>query len=367
MMENVPSSSSLDHIVLRIGLDAAELTKDPKLAHDVISWAWRSRGLNKADEVFSEDSKDFLDTENNYPNTDDGIHYNDSDPNVWRSPESSPEKVSHHVHVPPQAYLRAIRLCVAGDEVDLARNMLEHCSKADSRIPETLIREMYTLVMAGYAKGGHVDDTKQLLSEMQNKGPRPSEKAYGAVIHALAMNKKVAEASEIIESMLSNDYGDGVKPGPSSFASCMLSLVHSKDWEGVLSLNEKMIDSGIPFNSTIFQGVMLAYHRLGNRQRALEIIEQACQTELAMDSAVFQTCIRVFLPNEFENTRISPFRKELRLLGEKEPNLASVALNLSRSLRVAELNKNRQMDIQRHCWNDAIKNLIEYIRKKDTH
>ena len=45
--------------------------------------------------------------------------------------------------------------------------------------------------------------------------------------------------------MISDSYGDQIKPGPSSFAACMLSAMKTEAWEDILRLNQKMKECGI--------------------------------------------------------------------------------------------------------------------------
>ena len=123
-----------------------------------------------------------------------------------------------------------------------------------------------------------------------------SEHTYAALIHALAIKRKRTEAASVLDAMLSDEYDDGIKPGASCFAACMLSAMQERDWERVLDLDRKMIDAGLPPDPVSFHGVILASCRLKRSVRAAEAIEAAVDAELPMNREEFDLCAGLLLP-----------------------------------------------------------------------
>ena len=136
--------------------------------------------------------------------------------------------------------------------------------------------------------------------------------------------------------MLSDEYDDGIKPGASCFAACMLSAMQERDWERVLDLDRKMIDAGLPPDPVSFKGVILASCRLKRSVRAAEAIEAAVDAELPMNREEFDLCAGLLLPTISDDAGdMREISMRLRAFAREHEAFATEALELDRMLSCA--------------------------------
>ena len=141
------------------------------------------------------------------------------------------------------------------------------------------------------------------------------------------------KAIEILESMRNGSFGDGVRPGLSSFTASILSAMSNHDWNEVLRINDLMIQSGITPTSTTFQGVLLAHIKLGNIKESVEAMEVAVKTKVPIDKVTFQFCAKSLLPDHHGNGDINLMRNNMKNLSSESPSVATEAMNLNKRLR----------------------------------
>jgi len=313
----------LDSAVIELGLKAAEAVRDPHLAADILFRAEYDDGDGDGDD------NERLSIANGRESSVDGIDATESSSLIWRPTttfhtdnDSTTTATTRHTttnnnhrRLPPSLYLNAIRLCIGCRENDLAYRILARCSSStgeeegsgSSKFAEPIVSELYTVIMAGYAKVGDLERTERMFDEMKAKGLTYSEQAYSAYLHALAINGQHDKALTILESMMTNANGDGIQPKSSSFTACMLSAMEKGAWHEVLRLNNTMIQSGISPNATSLQGVVIACsHMMGEGEGtadadALHAMESAIESETPIDRNSFLTCARFLTKGVFED------------------------------------------------------------------
>jgi len=301
-------------------------------------------------------------------------------------------------------------LCIGCRENDLAYRILARCSSTTgeeegsdrSNFPKPIVSELYTVIMAGYAKLGDLERTERMFDEMKAKGLTYSERAYSAYLHALAINGQHEKALTILESMMTNANGDGIKPKSSSFTACMLSAMVGRSWNEVLRLNTTMIQSGISPNSASLQGVIIACSHLIDEgggitdADALHAMESAIESKASIDRNSFLTCARFLTKGIFEDDDdsnsdvVESARQNLRCMADdridvedddhhQQPSWSSEVKErifaLSRSLRLAsvedarrpsKMKNNVQLQSQRdRLWRGALVDTIRLARVLD--
>ena len=224
--------------------------------------------------------------------------------------------------------------------------------------------------MSGYSQIGDFENAQLLLDEMQSIGPRPTEHTYAAFITSLAMADKLDEATNVIDSMLRNENGDGILPGSSSFGACMLAALKAKAYQQVLDLNTKMIDAGISPNSQSYFGVVLASTRLGDRASALKAAESALESKLPINHQGLNLLLKALLPDSFGDGSIASVRSNLRSMGKENKDIAQAANALSRSLRIVETEERRPkrtMNVEKceQMWKICLRDLCALVHQKD--
>jgi len=77
------------------------------------------------------------------------------------------------LRITPQAYFKAIKLSIEHGKMRIARDILSYCDEDDERMPDTFRRQLFTLILVGYAKLKDLPAAKQIFNEMRTVGPRP--------------------------------------------------------------------------------------------------------------------------------------------------------------------------------------------------
>lgn len=199
-----------------------------------------------------------------------------------------------------------------------------------------------------------------------------SEEAYGAVIHSLAVAKKTEEACELFASMDAGRFGDDVSPGVTCYSARMLAHVEAHEWEEALACHAERKAAGLPWSSASFQDVLLASYRLGHRAKALETIEEALASGVKVDHGCCDLSLQILLGDVLKARSIEQARHQLRKIGEENQDLKKTSLNLSRSLRTAEVEEKRQptnglkqneiASRRDRAWHNALQHLVEFSR-----
>jgi pentatricopeptide repeat protein len=126
--------------IVKVGLQVAELTKDPKLAADIICGI----GINQSqhDDLFNNDGE-VKDTNS--------IAVHNSFPSI-----------------PPSTYLKTINMCIGAGHINSADRILRHCMR--NTIPRNTLDNLYLLVLNGYAQYGDLTSTEKMFHEMKENG-----------------------------------------------------------------------------------------------------------------------------------------------------------------------------------------------------
>ena len=195
---------------------------------------------------------------------------------------------------------------------------------------------------------------------------------YGAVMHALAVAKRTEEMEQLFSLMESGHFDDGVFPGLTCFNARMVAYTRKKAWEEVLAFHLKMQKADIPFSPISFQGVLLASFHLGNQKRAIDAMEAAVASGLKINRDLCELSLQLLIGDLAETDSIAKMRSKLRDIGEKNVRLQAASVNLSRALRMAEVEDNRQpnnglklqviLDRRRQAWNGALEQMVIFAR-----
>lgn len=333
----------MDATILRIGLQVAEITKDPKLAGEVV----RAVGINEK----AQKNDDEFDQSQNYE-----MPHQPSFPNI-----------------PPSTYAEMIKMCIEAGCNKSADGILRHSIRCIDP-SNNMLGNLYSLVMNGYAQSGDLQNTEKMLDEMSDNGLVKSEQAYATLIHAYGMNKMQVEALDLLHSMQDGSLGDHIKPGLSSFTACIFAAMRNNDWEQVLRINNLMVESDVQPSSTTFQSILMANIRLGDIEGSVEAMEAAIASNLPIDKNMFQLCSKNLLPKHCGDGNLDSMRKEMRKLATDDTSeVVEEAMDLNKTLRECLRQEGRQASnvkseimIQKEkerLWRHALQQTIQLSRK----
>ena len=281
--------------------------------------------------------------------------------------------------IPPQALPLAMQICVAAKDSASITSLLTMLNHPDLDIPDPLIRQTMDQAVRGFAGASNWDEARATLNAMGVRGLVPSDEAFGAVIHSLALAKNPSEALQLFKEIENGEFGDA-KPGLSSYNSKMLALMQLKAWQDVIELQREMKQAGLPSSSVAFHGVILASMRLGDEGSVVEAIEDAIKLGVSLNHSCFDQSLKCLFPDlVVDRPSIPEIRLRLRERVDTASNdeLGKAYLNLLRSLRVAEVEEEREVhrnvrqadiDTRRQtAWEKAHASLVQLYRSSTTY
>jgi hypothetical protein len=277
--------------------------------------------------------------------------------------------------IPPQAFLLAMQTCVTMRDSSSVSDLLMLLGHPDVNVPRPVHLQSMNQAVRVFASASNWSEARVTLTAMKDRGLQASDEALGAMIHSLAVAQRPTEALEVFCDIESGQFGD-VKPGILSFNAKMLALMQMKSWQDVIDLQEDIKSAGLVLSSVAFQGVILASMKLGDKSSVLEAIETATKSHIHLNRSCFEQSIKCLFPELVtDQPSIKALRLQLREFVDTPigPSLTKAYLNLSRALRVAEVEEERessktirQEDIdsrRKNAWEKAHASLVKLYRE----
>lgn len=173
---------------------------------------------------------------------------------------------------------------------------------------------------------------------------------------------------EIFQQMGREDTGLTLNPGVSCYNAILLSHIRSQSWDDAILLHQAMIEKDISSSPQTIQGLVLATYKTGGRVGVLSLLENLLAGDSSIDERTFLLVARVLLP--FTSTATTDdLRKLLRELGDSNESLKRFSLELTRSLRTAQVEQHRQvskhqMNVKENdAWRSALSHLLNLVRE----
>jgi len=199
------------------------------------------------------------------------------------------------------------------------------------------------------------------------------DEAYGAVIYSYAIAKQFEKARSTLLSMESGELG--VRPGPSCYDGFLLACILNRSWEDAITAYKRLKDSGIIPSPIANHGALISTHRLGGRPKTRAFLEDLLSEGGELNHYSSVLAVKIMLPEVVDQgvKTIYELRNELRKIKEKgETPIGKASLNLVRSLRVAELEEERQAgrglkmsEIEKRrkvAWRGVLEVLLESVK-----
>jgi pentatricopeptide repeat protein len=201
------------------------------------------------------------------------------------------------------------------------------------------------------------------------------EESYGALLYAYAVAKQLDGARTLLQSMESGEVA--VRPGPMCYDGFILACVRSQAWDDAVAAYKTMQKSEVTPSPAACHGILLAASRRGGRSEAKTCLEgfAASGAQLHGDGALL--AVKTMLPTVGDAlVTMSSIRDHLRECSKKDVVLQPESLNLVRSLRVAELEEERQPSLglsmgvlenrRKVAWQNVLKDVIVYANAAES-
>ena len=203
-----------------------------------------------------------------------------------------------------------------------------------------------------------------------------SENLYGAILHSYACTGEFNDAHEMFDKMMSNESNGGCRPGLSCYNAMLLTNLRSRQFNHVNELYETMKQSNIGSNSATGQALILASYGIGGKDRTEKCVQELLDAKVTMDRKCFELASKILISADVGNGDTTGLRESLRKVVDDVPHFRTVALDLIKSIRVAEVEEGRkpskvltveQISQKREvAWRSAMECLARYVQAKNT-
>ena len=201
-----------------------------------------------------------------------------------------------------------------------------------------------------------------------------SEEIVGAVLYSLVVDDRIEEANELFENMEQLAGNIRLRPGTASYDAMILSHIRSKSWDGALKLFEAMKEKNLPPSSQTIQSIVLAIYQKNGKSKVLSTLDELLLeygSSTSFDERTFLLASRLLLPKAPKT--VDGLRTMLREISDTDPSLRKEALNLTRSLRTAQVEEHRkasqgqpksrvQPQDDGQTWQRALGYLLAFVR-----
>ncbi|CAJ1914048.1 unnamed protein product [Cylindrotheca closterium] len=245
--------------------------------------------------------------------------------------------------VPQGVFRRSLDVCIRSGNAESGRQILDAFKAIKDDYPTKLQSDVFGLACLCYTRAGQANDAKDTLFAMSESDMDVSEEIVGAVLYSLVVNDRIEEANELFENMEQLVGKRQLTPGTASYDAMILSHIRSKSWDGALELFETMKEKNLPPSSQTIQSIVLASYQKDGRGNVLSTLDELLQehgTSTSFDERTFLLASRLLLPKAPKT--VDGLRTMLREISDTDPSLREEALNLTRSLRTAQVEEYRK-------------------------
>ena len=177
------------------------------------------------------------------------------------------------------------------------------------------------------------------------------------------------EALQILESMKAGLFGDRASPGVTAYNALVMSHILSSEWNDALLVYEAMRNLNIAPDKTTLQGLLIACRQIGDISRTQSLLRLLLESNTTMDKQSFDLCLKILMPKQVRASSLEQVRARLRAFGTQNSKFKQASINLGRSLRMAEVEDERQesdrlskqdlKDRREKAWRDVLERTLE--------
>jgi hypothetical protein len=261
---------------------------------------------------------------------------------------------------------RAIIICLG--DAEAMRSILENIFDLGDRIPALFQRRLYELGVKGYAANREADAAEALLLTLVDRGLDVSEEAFGAVIHAFAVDRQSDRALKMFYDMESGALS--CPPGPASYNGMVLSHVLSHSWPDALELYAVMAKDAIDPLSATHHSTLLATFRLFGKEKAVLLLDKLLVSNAHLTEQTYKLAAKIVLDLPGKAEALSSDSLSDRVLDEHGVDSKGVLRDIMGAWRMAEQKQERGasgslaatelMARRRGAWSQFLTQLVRY-------
>lgn len=331
---------SPDRTFLLLGLDSAQAILDPNLATVLIC----NRLLQEQRENPTRVHGQYMDTDN-FP--------------------------KHSGGVPVQDIVRAIEICLVYNDIDGVKEILRTAVRATNVVSPRKMAVLYRAALKAFANAGYAAEVQAILSSMEEQGIPMDDELHSMAVHSFAVTEQLEKAQHYVEQLASNLTGKSKGPGLRTHEALVFASVKCKDWETAMSSYGTMKRLKLQPSPAVCHGLVMSSFQTGGRLGLLGFLNDMIESPGTLNFSGIGLAIKLLMPSIKGTDSIETTRKALRSMAEEKPEIHEAALDLSRSLRIAEVEESRMFskalsldeisERKRQAWKQTLRDLIKLV------
>lgn len=205
--------------------------------------------------------------------------------NMWQfSLQILGEMNTNHIDIDSVVYNTILATCVAANQVDEARKLLEEMERIDG-VTDVIT---YNTLMKGYAKADRMAECFDLYKSMGMRGIAPSQVTYGILLDGCINANQVDKAAEVFDSMIR----DGCKMNTVLFTTLIKGFVRAGEVDQAMKVSEKMNVEGSVSPDLITYSILIkANCDVGRLGEALGLLQSMLERGIQPDEVVFNNLL----------------------------------------------------------------------------
>lgn len=181
-------------------------------------------------------------------------------------------------------YNTSLATCVAADQVDQARKLLEDMAATEG-VADVIT---YNTLMKGYAKAGRMEQCSELFQELKTKNIAPSQVSYGILLDGFINENQLDRAAQVFSSMSK----EGCTMNTVLYTTLIKGFARAGEVDQAMRIYDQMRNErGAPADLITFSILIKANCDIDRLEQALQLLEAMLALNLRPDEVVFNNLL----------------------------------------------------------------------------
>lgn len=181
------------------------------------------------------------------------------------------------------AYNRALAVCIAAEQLDMAEELLEEMKKHEN-VCDVIT---FNTLIKGYAQTGNTERCFQLQKDMQARGIESSEVTFGILLDACIQADQIETATQVFKDFQAS----GCKLNAVLYTTLLKGLARAGQLDQAMTVFEQMCASEVVPDLVSFSVLIKVHCDAGKIEIALQLLDQLVKLGLAPDEIVFNNLL----------------------------------------------------------------------------
>ncbi|KAI3919149.1 hypothetical protein MKW92_031688, partial [Papaver armeniacum] len=140
----------------------------------------------------------------------------------------------------------------------------------------------WSVLVAGYARQGYVDEANKLFNEMRDSGVEPNLITWNGLIAGFNHNGLASESVALLHKM----HSEGFKPDGTSISSVLPMIGQLEDLKVGIQVHSYVIKQGLGADKWVVSALIDMYGKCGCASELLQVFKEMAHTDVGSCNAL---------------------------------------------------------------------------------